>query len=164
MREVTRASKIDLADAGHTRMMHTPFVILLAFHIHESGCAPVKAGETLAHAVQSPQVRPFVEWPDLPPEVVVGRTMTAARLLAAFEVVHHAPDAAYDDINDEMVSELAAAIHEAERAAVDGGYVLVKLNRPWVPYGDLPEQAQAGRKRQAFYLLQRYRFNPITAV
>lgn len=141
-------------------MMTIPVVLLLASQLHESGRAPVRAGETLAHAVQSPQVRPFVEWADLPPEVVVGRTMTAARLLAAFEVVHHAPDAAYDDINDQMVVDLAAAIHEAERSAIDGGYVLVKLNRPWIPYAELPEQAQAGRKRQAFYLLQRYRFNP----
>jgi len=86
-------------------MYTAPFVLLLAFHLHESGRAPVKAGETLAHAVQSPQVRPFVEWVDLPPEVVAGRTMTAARLLGAFQVVHHAPDTAYDDINDEMVSE-----------------------------------------------------------
>ena len=39
----------------------------------------------------------------------------------------------------------------------------MKLNRPWVAYADLPEQAQAGRRRQAFYLLQRYRFNPLTA-
>lgn len=163
MREVTRASEIDPADAGHTRMMTTPFVLLLAFHLHESVRASVKVGETLAHAVQSPQTRPFVEWADLPPEVVAGRTMSAARLLGAFQVAPHVPDAAYDDINDEMVSELAAAIHEAERAAVDGGFVLVKLNRPWVPYAELPEQAQAGRKRQAFYLLQRYRFNPITA-
>ncbi len=148
---------------GTDHMMTTPFVLHLAFHLHESGRASVKAGETLAHAVQSPQVRPFVEWSDLPPEVIVGRTMTAARMLGVFDVIHHAPDAAYDDINDQMVSELAAAIHEAERAAIDGGYVLVKLHRPWIPYAELPEQAQAGRRRQAFYLLQRYRFNPIAA-
>lgn len=147
-----------MAGGHYTAMI--PFVITLAEQVHLSGRAPVDAGQTLAHAVQSPQVRPFIEWPDLPPHVVVGRTMTACALLAAFEVVPHVPDVAYDDINDAMVAELADAIHTAERAAIDSGHVLVKLNRPWIPYAELPEQAQAGRKRQAFYLLQRYRFSP----
>lgn len=131
-----------------------PFVITLARLIHEAGRAPVVAGQTLSHAVQSPQTRPFIEWTDLPPHVIAGRTMTAAGLLARFEVKPHVPDVAYDDISDDMVADLAAALHEAERKAIEGGFVLVRLDRPWVPFSDLPEQAQAGRKRQAFHLLQ----------
>lgn len=135
-----------------------PFVYTLARNVHESGRAPVAAGQTLAHAVQSPQVRPFIEWADLPPHVIAGRIVTAAGLLAAYDITPHVPDVAYDDINDAMVAELAAAIHTAERKAIENELVLVKLNRPWVPFAELPEQAQAGRKRQAFYLLQRFTF------
>lgn len=134
-----------------------PFVYTLARHVHDSGRAPVAAGQTLAHAVQSPQVRPFIEWIDLPPHVIAGRIVTAAGLLAAYDITPHV-SVAYDDINDAMVADLAAAIHTAERKAIENELVLVKLNRPWVPFEDLPEQAQAGRKRQAFYLLQRFAF------
>lgn len=66
---------------------------------------------------------------------------------------------AYDDINDAMVSELAEASHNAERKAIEGGFVLIQLDRPWMGFSDLPELAQAGRKRQAFYLLQHFRFD-----
>lgn len=155
---------IDLALRGHTSPVNTiPFVSILAFHVHESGRASVAAGQTLAHAVQSPAVRPFVEFADLPPRVVAGRTMTASRLLDVFEVKPHAPDVAYDDINDEMIVELAQEIHAAERAAIDAGMVLVQLNRPWVGFSDLPEQAQTGRKRQAVYLLGKFAFRRHTA-
>lgn len=126
---------------------------LLAILLHESGRAPVAAGQTLAHAVQSPQTRPFVEWPDLPAEVQQGRRLTASNLLARFNV-----DAdPFPDFGTEPVSEdtLAVEIHAAEREAVDRGLVLVKLNRPWVEFVNLPEQAQEGRRRQARYLLAR---------
>lgn len=135
--------------------MLTPFVLILAMQIHESGRAPVGAGQTLAHAVQSPQVRPFVEWTDLPPRVVAGRTMTAANILEVFEV---APVEFKRAPPDGMLEALAQAIHTAERAAVDAGFVLVRLNRPWVEFADLPEAARAGRMRQAEHLLQRFTF------
>lgn len=151
---------IDRRGFGHYKGRMIPFVLTLAHHVHESGRPAVAAGETLAHAVDPAKTRPFIEWDALPPHVVVGRSMTAAGLLAAYNVSDHVPDAAYDDINDEMIRELAAAIHNAERKAVENGYVLIQLNRPWVEFADLPEQAQAGRKRQAFYLLQRFRFEP----
>lgn len=125
----------------------TTHLLAILFH------APVAAGQTLAHAVQSPQARPFVEWPDLPAEVQKGRRLTAANLLSRFNV-----DAdPFPDLGTEPVSAdtLAAEIHAAEREAVDRGLVLVKLNRPWVEFSDLPEQAQEGRRRQARYLLAR---------
>ena len=126
---------------------------LLAILLHESGRAPVAAGQTLAHAVQSPQTRPFVEWPDLPAEVQQGRRLTAANLLARFNVEADSFPVPGDQAFS--VDMLAAEIHAAVREAVDRGLVLVKLNRPWVEFADLPEQAQEGRRRQARYLLAR---------
>lgn len=137
-------------------MRHTA-IYLLALLLHESGRAPVQEGLTLAHAVQSPQARPFIEWPDLPAEVQHGRKMTADRILDRFHVGDPFPDLGAEPVS---VDELAAAIHEAERAAVEAGYVLVKLGRPWVPFRELPEQAQEGRRRQARFLMSRAFFAP----
>lgn len=128
--------------------------ILLATLIHDAGRQPVAAGQTLAHAVDPAKTRPFIEFSALPEHVRQGRLLTATRLLQTVEIAGlavedpepHAP---------ETVDWLAAEIHNAERAAVDAGLVLVKLNRPWVAFADLPEQAQEGRRGQARYLLGR---------
>lgn len=125
----------------------------LAVLIHESGRSSVTAGDTLAHATAPAQTRPFVEWPDLPHEVQRGRRLTAANILNRFHVVAEP----FPDLGSgETVESFAAALHESEREAVDHGLVLVKLNRPWVHFGDLPTPAQDGRRRQAKYLLDRF--------
>lgn len=131
--------------------------VLLAVLLHESGRAPVAAGQTLAHAVAPPQARPFVEWPDLPAEVQLGRRVTARNLLECFDVGEVFPDLGTEPVS---VDQLAAAIHECEREAIERGLVLVKLDRPWIPFGELPEQAQEGRRRQARYLLARVWWTP----
>lgn len=107
----------------------TPFTLILAHQIHESGRASVSSGQTLAHTVEPAKTRPFIEWDALPPRVIAGRVITAAGLLTAYNVTKHVPDVAYDDINDAMVSELAEAIHNAERKAIEGGFVLIQLDR-----------------------------------
>lgn len=132
-------------------------ITLLAVILHESGRAPVADGQTLAHAVQSPQVRPFIEWADLPAEVQAGRRLTAGNLLKRYNVGEVIPDFGTEPVS---VDDLATAIHECERDAIDRGFVLVKLNRPWIPFVDLPEQAQEGRRRQARYLLARAWWTP----
>lgn len=126
--------------------------LLLAILYHESGRAPVAAGETLSHAVQSPQARPFVEWPSLPSDARAGRLMTARALLERYDISVVIPDLGTEPVS---VDDLARAIHECERGAVEAGLVLVKLDRPWVAFADLPAQAQEGRRRQAQYLLAR---------
>lgn len=128
-----------------------PITLLLALLYHESGRAPVKDGQTLAHTLQ-PQERPFIEWPELPTEVQLGRRMTARGLLLRFDIGDPIPDFGTWPVS---VDALATAIHEAERAAVERGLVLEKLNRPWVPFNELPEAAQEGRRRQARFLLAR---------
>ena len=143
-----------MAHSGHEDTMDTPsadLVAMLAVIYHDSGRASVAAGDTMAHAVDPAKVRPFVEWPDLPLEAGLGRELTARRLLERFHVGGVRPDLG----GGETVDTLAPAIHEAERAAVDQGLVLVKLNRPWCGFDDLPEPAKAGRRRQALYLLDR---------
>lgn len=129
-------------------------VPFLAVMLHESGRASVVAGDTLAHAVDPTKTRPFIEWPNLPEHVQKGRRLTAQRLLERFHIGDVFPDLGAG----ETVNGLAAAIHEAERAAVEQGLVLVKLDRPWTTYEDLPEPAKAGRVRQAQYLLARLFF------
>ena len=125
--------------------------LALAIIYHDSGRAPVADGQTLAHAVQSPQVRPFIEWPDLPADVQAGRRMTARALLDRYMIGEPVDGPA-------STEDLAAAIHDAERGAIDAGLVLVKLNRPWIPFAELPEPAKEGRRRQARYLLARLWF------
>lgn len=131
--------------------------ILLAVLLHESGRAPVADGQTLAHAVAAPQARPFVEWPDLPADVQLGRRMTARNLLERFDLGEVCPDLGVEPVS---VHQLAAAIHECEREAIERGLVLVKLDKPWIPFDELPEQAQKGRRRQARYLLARAQWTP----
>lgn len=126
-------------------------IYLLAILLHESGRASVAAGDTLAHAVAPKQTRPFVEWPDLPAHVQEGRRQTAKNLLSG-----HLMGAPFPDFGTGATEQdLAAAIHLAEREAISAGNVLIQLNRPWVAFGDLPEAAQAGRRRQAAYLRSR---------
>lgn len=128
---------------------------LLAVVLHDAGRQPVAAGQTLAHAVD-PAMRFFIEWPDLPEHVRQGRLLTAERLLEVVEIAgieHVAEDG--QPIPQEAVDWLAEAIHNAERAAIEAGLVLVKLNRPWVAFAELPEQAQEGRRGQARYILGR---------
>lgn len=141
----------------NTPTMALPFVLILAQHVHLSVRASVASGQTLAHAVAPAQTRPFVEWLDLAPHVVAGRTMTAARLLELYDVEMLA-EGTGQPVSDDMINELAAEIHTAEKAAIDGGFVLVKLNRPWIAFAELPEPAQAGRRRQAAFLLERFSF------
>lgn len=126
-------------------------VAMLAVIYHDSGRTSVVAGDTMAHAVNPSTVRPFVEWPDLPLEAGLGRLLTARRLLERFNV----GEVMLDREDGETVASLAPAIHEAERAAVEQGLVLVKVDRPWCDFADLPEPAKAGRRRQANYLLDR---------
>lgn len=137
-------------------MYHTA-VYLLAVLLHESGRQPVAEGKTLAHALKSPQVRPFAEWPDLPADVQNGRRMTARGLLELFHIGEPFPDFGTDPVSDR---DLAEAIHESERKAVEAGTVVVKLNRPWTPFADLPPEAQEGRLMQARYLKARAFFAP----
>lgn len=131
--------------------MDSTTVLLLAILYHESCRVSVAAGDTMAHAVDPAKVRPFVEWPDLPDHVKQGRRLTVTRLLERFHVGEVFPDFGSGEISE----TLAAAIHEAERAAVDQGLVLIKLDRPWTEFADLPEQAKDGRRRQARFLLER---------
>jgi hypothetical protein len=146
--------------------MHQEIAVLeLARLIHWAGRAPVAAGQTLAHAVDPAKVRPFVPWEELPPHVIAGRVITAAQVMALYEVEMVGVQTAYyfgfgqlDAFDGAVVESLAEALHGAERKAVELGLVLVKLDRPWVEFKDLPEQAQAGRRRQAVYLLQRVKF------
>lgn len=125
--------------------------LLLAILYHESGRASVATGETMAHTVEPAKTRPFVEWPDLPDHVKQGRRLTACQLLERFHVGDPFPDLG----SGETVESFAEAIHEAERPAVEQGLVLVKIDRSWTDYADLPEPAKAGRRRQATFLLAR---------
>lgn len=129
--------------------MQRTAVCLLAILFHESGRASVAAGNTLAHVFDPTRTRPFVEWSALPEHVQRGRLMTADNLLNRFGIAEPGQGESVD------VGVLASAIHEAERDAVAQGLVLVKFDRPWVPLAELPEPAQAGRFRQASYLLER---------
>lgn len=126
-------------------------IYVLAVLYHESERAPVAAGETLA-AAERLAALPFVEWGDLPAHVQRGRRMTAEQLLARFSVGAPFPDLGAQPVG---VEDLAAAIHEAERPAVEQGLVLRNLGRPWIPFDQLPAPAQDGRRRQARYLLGR---------
>lgn len=132
---------------------------LLAVIYHESGRPSVAAGTTLAHSLG--QGRPFTEWPDLRQEAKDGREMTAAALLERF-----AFGTCYRTLSParlrEQVEALAPAIHECEREAVEQGLVAVVLDppRPWIPFAELPEAAQEGRRNQARYLLARFAVGP----
>lgn len=131
---------------------------MFAYLLHESCRASVAAGTTLAHATDPSKVRPFQDWQDLPPEVRSGRRMTAEALLAKYEVGRVGIDIMVEV--PVYAAEVAAAIHEAERGAVEAGLVAVKLDRPWVPFAELPEPAQAGRIRQAKFMMERFALMP----
>jgi len=132
---------------------------LLAALYHESSRASVTTGQTLAHTVG--QARPFIEWPDLRQEAKDGREMTAGALLErfVFNPRHSNPSPAR---LREQIDALAPAIHECERDAIEQGLVAVVLDppRPWVPFNELPEVAQEGRRGQARYLLTRFAVSP----
>lgn len=132
--------------------------IILAALYHESGRTSVAAGDTLAHSAG--QAKPFTEFGHLSAEAREGRLMTAANLERRVRFSPEWPptyvpgDGTYED----RVDELAHIIHEAERDAIEAGKVVVKLNppRPWIPFEQLPDVAQAGRRRQAGFFLDRF--------
>lgn len=131
----------------------SPASALLAALYHES-CRPgVAAGTTLAHAVG--QARPFTEFADLSADAMRGRINTASELLGRYSIAHTVDR--MERASDHEVEQLAQAIHECEKTAVDRGWTVVKLDppRPWITFADLPEPAQAGRRKQAKYLLDR---------
>lgn len=151
-------------------------VLLFAILYHESCRHPVLAGTTLAHSVG--QSRPFTEFADLRPEAMAGRIMTASTILERFDVpgvqrwmrhadvadnTNYSPDA---DIAREGlradIENLAIAIHDAERGAVEKGWAAVALDppRPWIIFSELPSLAQEGRRSQARFLLARIVFAP----
>jgi hypothetical protein len=140
--------------------MHTsplPSVLFLAAIYHEACRAAVTAGSTLAHAVG--QAKPFTELADLRVEALQGRLLTATELLGRFDFTGFAPAGLPDAAK---VEQLAAAIHECERPAIDRGWTVVQLDppRPWIPFADLPELAREGRRWQARYLLRMFVVSP----
>lgn len=138
----------------------TPYLLILAALYHESGRTSVAAGDTLAHTAG--QARPFAEFNSIRDAAREGRLLTAANLeqriridgFAARDPDSYGPIEEHAKIND----KLARVIHEAEREAIELGWTVVKLEppRPWIPFDDLPEAAQAGRRRQAAYFLSRF--------
>lgn len=138
--------------------MHEPThteVYLLAVLLHESCRRSVAEGKTLA-ATCGVHVD-FAEWPDLHPRVHHGRRLTARGLLQRFEIGEPLPDLGTDPVGDR---DLAIAITECERAAVEAGDVQVMLAKPWTTFDDLPEAAREGRLMQARYLKERAFFMP----
>ena len=129
---------------------------ILAALYHESGRTSVAVGDTLAHTAG--QARPFTEFGDLPRDAREGRLMTAENLARRIRVVGFADQPSLSSVYDADVDRLAGIIHECEREAIEAGKVVVKLNppRPWIPFADLPPQAQAGRRRQAMFFLGRF--------
>lgn len=131
---------------------------LMAALLHESVRGSVEAGNTLAHA--SGQARPYTEYSRVSDEVRRGREMTAERLLEQFEFTSRDRSAATGAraIPEAQINAFAVSIHEAERAAIEAGLVAVKLNppRPFTSFDQLPPQAQAGRKAQARWFLERF--------
>ncbi|MBL9105194.1 MAG: hypothetical protein JNL82_29885 [Myxococcales bacterium] len=137
-----------------------PFILILAALYHESGRSSVAAGDTLAHTVG--QAAPFTEFPDISHEAREGRYLTALNLEQRIKITGFTSR----DPNDygplhehEAIRErLARLIHDAEREAIELGKVVRKLNppRPWIPFDQLPEVAQAGRRRQAAFFLNRF--------
>lgn len=131
-------------------------IYLLAALYHESTRRPVNDGKTLAHATGN--ARPFVEWEDLTNDQRDGRRRTARSILCRYSVGEPFPDLGTDPVGTE---DLAAAIHECERDAVQRGEVVVNLHRPWVTYDDLPDLAKEGRRMQAAFLKARAFFLPV---
>jgi hypothetical protein len=59
----------------------------LARELHEAGREAVAAGQTLAQAVTTGAVWPFVEWADLPEQAREGRRVMARWLLARYTIM-----------------------------------------------------------------------------
>lgn len=129
--------------------------IVLAALYHESGRTSVATGETMAHA--NNQAKPFAEFADIEQDAREGRLLTAQNLeqRVRFVGVIDPTREKYDAV---AVDELARIIHDSEREAIELGKVVVKLNppRPWIPFDQLPDVAQAGRRRQAVFFLTRF--------
>lgn len=139
----------------------TQVTLLLAALYHESGRISVAAGDTLAHSVG--QARPFTEFGDLEVDARDGRLLTAMNLEQRIHISGFRPATSLNEPADQAefqadVEWLARAIHDAEREAIELGKVVIKLNppRPWIPFEQLPEAAQAGRRRQATFFLARF--------
>lgn len=139
------------------------FALILAALYHESGRASVAAGDTLAHTAG--QAKPFTEFYDLSEDARDGRLLTAMNLEQrvrfvgfAFPLQPTMNEPADQAQHDADVRRFARLIHDAEREAIELGKVVVKLNppRPWIPFDELPEPAQAGRRRQAAFFLARF--------
>lgn len=132
-----------------------PLITILAALYHESGRQSVAIGATLAHSVG--QARPFTEYADLRHEARLGRELTAEMLLGRFEF-GSLPRAEGLEPTTPYVDALAEAIHECERPAIDRGWTVIQLDppHPWIPFSDLPPQAQEGRRNQARYFLARF--------
>jgi hypothetical protein len=135
---------------------HTEIWLLAALY-HASTQQPVTEGKTLAHALGGQGLRPWCEWTELPATVQDGRRRTACGLLERYHIGEPFPDFGTDPVSD---LELAEAIHDAERKAVEQGQALVNLGRPWTPFAELPEIAREGRIMQARYLKARAFFAP----
>lgn len=131
---------------------------LLAFAIHESCRASVAAGKTLAHAVAPDKVVGFKEWHELPPEARAGKRLTAENFLRRFEVGRCGIDL---EVSQPVYAiDVARAIHESEAEAVRHGLAIVKLDRPWTEYDDLPELAREGRLMQGQFIAERFALIP----
>lgn len=143
-------------------MYHSAIYLLAALY-HESGRPSVAAGNTLAHTVG--QARPFTEFADLDVEARMGRVLTARTMMERFSFESiDGPAAQSGDLSRQpgggliaaspaAVEAVAQAIHECERPAIE---------RPWIPFGELPAPAQEGRRGQARYLLERVRIRGTT--
>lgn len=58
-------------------------------------------------------------------------------------------------MNETLVDVLARALHEAGRSAVEHGLVLNKIpGQPFYEWDELTDEARAGRRVQAAYLIE----------
>lgn len=132
------------------------YVHVLAALYHESGRTSVAAGDTLAHSAS--QAKPFTEFGNLDRDAKEGRLMTAENIARRVRITGLATQPSDDPRYRDELEQLALIIHECERPAIEAGKVVVKLNppRPWIPFDQLPDVAQAGRRRQAAFFLLRF--------
>lgn len=132
------------------------FSLVLAALFHESGRSPVLAGQSVA------QVRVFTEFNNLSEDAQEGRLMTAMNLeqRIRFDGLAERDPSAIGPIaeHEKLVDRFARVIHDADREAIELGKVVNKVNPPraWVPFDELPEVAQVGRRGQASYFLARF--------
>jgi len=80
---------------------------------------------------------------------------TAQELLRRFEFT---PIPAGLEPTTPAIDNLAEAIHECERPAIERGWTVIVLDppRPWIPFSELPEVAKTGRRNQAQFFLSRF--------